>query len=101
MAQEIRAFLSYSKHRVELSFWRTKHQQEVDFIIGDEIAIEVKSSKRVSDCDHSGLKALGEEKTWKRRIVVSFDSQAMKFDSGIEHLLWQDFLEQLWRGDFT
>jgi predicted AAA+ superfamily ATPase len=73
----------------------------VDFIIGDEIAIEVKSSKRVSDRDHTGLKALGEEKAWRRRIVVSLDSQQMKFDSGIEHLFWQDFLQQLWQGKIT
>ena len=67
-------------------------------MIGDDIAIEVKSSQRVSDRDHSGLKALGEEKTWKRRIVVSLDSQPMIFDSSIEHLFWQTFLEQLWLG---
>jgi predicted AAA+ superfamily ATPase len=101
IAQEIRAYLSYSRLREGLTFWRTKHQQEVDFIIGDEIAIEVKSSKRVSDRDHTGLKALGEEKAWRRRIVVSLDSQQMKFDSGIEHLFWQDFLQQLWQGKIT
>jgi len=98
IAQEIRAYLSYCRRRESLSFWRTKHQQEVDFIIGDDIAIEVKSSKRVSERDHVGLKALGEEKTWKRRIVVSLDAQKMSFDSGIEHLFWQEFMEQLWQG---
>ncbi len=98
IAQEIRAYLSYCRRREALTFWRTKHQQEVDFIIGDDVAIEVKSSKRVSDRDHAGLKALGEEKSWKRRIIVSLDSQEMKFDSGIEHLFWQVFLEQLWQG---
>ncbi len=101
IAQEIRAYLYYSRHRESLTFWRTNHQQEVDFIIGDSIAIEVKSSKRVSDRDHSGLNAIGEEKTWKRRIVVSLDSLGMRFDSGIEHLFWQDFLQQLWNGDLV
>ena len=98
IAQEIRAYLSYSRRREALTFWRTKHHQEVDFIIGDDVAIEVKGSKRVSDRDHAGLKVLGEEKTWKRRIVVSLDPHKMSFDSGIEHLFWQDFMEQLWQG---
>ncbi len=101
IAQEIRAYLAYSRRRECLTFWRTKHQQEVDFLIGDDVAIEVKSSRRVSDRDHSGLKALGEEKTWKRRIVVSLDTQEMRYDSGIEHLSWKAFFDQLWQGEMT
>lgn len=101
IAQELRAYLSYSKRREELTFWRTKHQKEVDFLIGDDIAIEVKSAKKVSDRDHAGLKALSEEKSWKKLIVVSLDQQAMSFDSGIAHLYWEDFLETLWSGKLT
>ncbi len=96
IAQELRAYLSYNKRRDDLTFWRTKNQQEVDFLIGDDFAIEVKSAKKVSERDHAGLKVLGEEKSWKRRIVVSLDPQAMTFETGIEHMYWEDFLENLW-----
>jgi predicted AAA+ superfamily ATPase len=42
---ELRAFLSYSQDSRPLTYWRTHSQLEVDFLLGDEVAIEVKSSK--------------------------------------------------------
>jgi len=96
IAQEIRAYLAYHRFRQTLGFWRTKHQQEVDFVIGDQVAIEVKSAQRVSERDHAGLVTIGEEQTWSRRLVISQDPQRMRFASGIEHLHWRDFLGELW-----
>jgi len=95
IAQEIRAYLAYHKFRQTLGFWRTKHQQEVDFVIGDQVAIEVKSAHRVSERDHGGLVTIGGEQTWSRRLIISQDPQRMRFANGIEHL-WRDFLGELW-----
>jgi predicted AAA+ superfamily ATPase len=97
IGQELRAYLSYHQRRETLCFWRAKSQHEVDFIIGDETAIEVKAARKVSPRDHHGLKALAEEKPWRRMLVVSMDPQTMVHANGIEHLFWEDFLDQLWR----
>lgn len=96
---EIRAALAYLRSRDTLRYWRSKNNQEVDFVIGEEVAIEVKAAKRASERDHRGLNAIGEEKTWKDRIVVSQDPRARRFASGIRHLHWSEFLESLWQGD--
>lgn len=41
---ELRSFLEYTSDFRELTFWRSRNGDEVDFIIGDDIAIEVKST---------------------------------------------------------
>ncbi|MBI4405430.1 MAG: DUF4143 domain-containing protein [Deltaproteobacteria bacterium] len=41
---ELRSYLSYKRVRETLNFWRTEDKVEVDFLIGDEVAIECKSS---------------------------------------------------------
>lgn len=99
LAQEIRAYLRYSNKRLPLRFWRSKNHQEVDFVIGDEIAIEVKLSKHATVRDHKGLTALAEEQKWKHLLVVSQDLTPMKFPSGIRHLHWEVFLTKLWAGE--
>jgi len=47
---------------MDIYFWRTSTQQEVDFILGDKaLAIEVKGSARVSSKDRRRLGILGED----------------------------------------
>lgn len=98
IAQELRAWLSYNSRRERLSFWRTKHQQEVDFIIGDHIALEVKTAHPISNKDHKGLLALSEEQRWQSMIIISFDKQRAHYENGIEHMYWEEFLEDLCNG---
>lgn len=95
IAMELRAALSYQRARQELTYWRSTHQQEVDFLIGDEIAIEVKASPRVHDRDGKGLLALKEEGIVKRFYLVSQDQQEMAKDN-IQRLHWRTFLSRLW-----
>jgi predicted AAA+ superfamily ATPase len=97
---EIRSCLAYARCRKPLSYWRSKSNFEVDFIIGDDIAIEVKASARVTERDHKGLKALKEEKEWRKLLVVSNDKTYKRFSSGIEHLYWEVFLKRLWEGSY-
>lgn len=99
IAQELRAYIAYAQKRCSLNYWRSTQQHEADFVVGDKVLIEVKASSKVSERDHRRLKALKEEHTWKRMILVSFDPQPLKFASGIEHLFWEDFFKQLWAGD--
>ncbi len=97
IAMELRAYLSYQRMRDPLCFWRSKHGDEVDFIIGDQLAIEVKSSDQVKDKHLKGLTRFAEEGLCKRYILVSQDPTARKINQ-IETLHWQDFLKQLWNG---
>ena len=100
IACELRAYLSYKNIRLPLQFWRSKSQLEVDFVIGSELAIEVKASQKVSPRDHKSLRAISEEASWRHLLLVSQDKLEMKYSHGIQHLYWETFLTQLWEGKF-
>lgn len=92
---ELRAFLAYTQDNRSLSFWRSKSGYEVDFLIGDETAIEVKATRMVSERHLAGIRALAQDLKLKRKIVVSRDLAPRKLN-GIEILPIRHFLEQLW-----
>lgn len=48
---ELRTFFGYSRCREPLGFWRSTHGHEVDFVLGDRLASEVKASRRLSPRD--------------------------------------------------
>jgi predicted AAA+ superfamily ATPase len=98
LAVELRAALSCRRLHKQMSYWRSTHQQEVDFLIGDDVAIEVKASRRVSDRDERGLRALREEGIFRRFYLVSQDPVEM-VKEGIQRVHWQTFLARLWGGD--
>ncbi|MFH1727732.1 MAG: ATP-binding protein [Pseudomonadota bacterium] len=98
IALELRAYKSYLRLDDEICFWRTKNQHEVDFIIGDHTAIEVKASSIVSPRDQKSLLKLKEEGIIKNYFIVSNDPVSMKFDSGIQHLPLNEFVNHLWGG---
>ena len=95
---ELRAYLSYQrKLMTDLHFWRSRYGHEVDFLVGKELAIEVKASTNTSTRDLKGLKALSEEGVFKKFYLVSQDHMNRKHDAF--HLVhWQTFLHELWSG---
>ncbi len=95
---ELRAYLSYTrKHMTELHFWRSRYGHEVDFLVGKELAIEVKAATNTSTRDLKGLRALSEEGVFQKFYLVSQDRMNRKH--GVFHLVhWQTFLLELWRG---
>ena len=95
IGMEIRAYLSYRRIKHELTYWRSTHGHEVDFLIGRETAIEVKSSRKVSARDFKGLKFLEEEKIFKNYILVSQD-QINTSDGRFHAFYWEKFLDDLW-----
>ena len=95
---EMRAFLSYSRKKLNMSYWRSVSQQEVDLIVGDKLAIEVKSTDLVQGKHLKGLRALKEEGLIKKYMVVSLDESVRTSKDGIRILPWQVFLRKLWRG---
>lgn len=99
IANELRAALHYKRRDTPLNYWRSLSQMEVDFVVGDDVAIEVKASGNVSERDTKGLAALSEEVTCRRKIIVCLESARRRFSDGTEVLPLADFLEELWQGD--
>ena len=100
IAQELSAYLDYGRKRERLSYWRTRQSSfEVDFTIGDQVAVETKTTKLVNEKkDLRGLRALKEEGIFKKYIVVSRDEISRTTDDGILMLPWTVFLDELWDG---
>ena len=96
---ELKTYCNY-EGVLELAYWRSTSNFEVDFILNDRTAIEVKAKTNVSDRDLRGLRALQEERLLKRYVVVSLETTPRRID-GIEVLPWQDFLGRLWEGEFS
>jgi len=94
--------MSYSDYvsGVPLSYWRTTSGFEVDFIIGEQTAVEVKAKDNVSTQDVKSLKVLADEKCFKRYLCVSLETRMRKLDY-ITILPYKNFLEALWSGEYS
>lgn len=95
VAKEIRAYLSYRRKNVPYNFWRSLDRVEVDFVINDKIAIEVKSSRKVKKEHLSGLDKISLEGKFEKRFLVTHDP-IQRTVEGIVCLHWKSFLEKLW-----
>ncbi|MBI4042905.1 MAG: ATP-binding protein [Deltaproteobacteria bacterium] len=93
---ELQAYCDY-KQRGPLHYWRSTSGYEVDFILDDEIAIEIKAKKSVATRDLAGLRAIAEEHLLRKYLIVSLEPRPRKVDQ-IEILPWKTFLEDLWSG---
>jgi predicted AAA+ superfamily ATPase len=100
MFTELRAWLDYTRDRRQLSFWRDYAGHEVDFLVGDEIAVEVKGTDRVSDKHLKPLRMLSDEIPLKQKLVVSLDPAARRMGE-IDVLPWKEFLSKLWGGAYA
>ncbi len=96
---EIRAYQSYRKPEMPLSFWRTSTGQEVDFVLGDrEVALEIKGSSRVHESDLRSLLSMKEDGTVKKMMVVCLEKEPRKIHPYVEVVPWADFINRLWAG---
>jgi len=93
---ELRSFCSY-RGRGSLHYWRSRSGFEVDFILDERVAIEVKAKRNVSARDLRGLRALREEKLLEHYLVVSLEENERRVD-GLHILPWRRFLDDLWDG---
>ena len=101
ICHELSAFREYHERPWSLSYWRLASGIEVDFVLGDaEIAIEVKSSPRISAAHLKGLIAFGEDQPGvQRRIMVCLEPRRRVTKDGVEIIPVAKFLEGLWRGE--
>jgi predicted AAA+ superfamily ATPase len=100
ICMELRAYLSYRRKKLPLTYWRSKSGHEVDFLIGTRTAIEVKASRNISRNDFKGLNYLKEEGVFQNLILVSQDPVSTLTDS-IMTVPWQKFLSDLWKDKFV
>ena len=98
---ELMSYKAYKNPDLDIAFWRTSNQKEVDFILGEkDTAIEVKAKKNVQNNDLKGLKALLEDGPIKNCLVVSLENEPRFLENGIQILPWKIFLEKLWNKEF-
>ena len=93
--------LSYSDYGSgePLSYWRSTSGFEVDFIIGDHTAVELKAKENLSPQDLKPLLALAEEKKLKRYLCVSLELRPRKIGA-VTALPFKEFLDRLWSGEY-
>jgi predicted AAA+ superfamily ATPase len=97
VAMELRAYISYKRLGSELCFWATHDGTEVDFVVPDQLAIEVKATSRVNARDLRGLRALEREKDIPHLMLVTLDPIAATHGR-IRALPVHTFLDELWNG---
>jgi predicted AAA+ superfamily ATPase len=95
---ELKAHASYSGLDYSITYWRTTSGFEVDFILNDEVAIEVKASNNIQSRHLKGMLAFEEEFEVKKKIIVCQENLPRKIGN-ILILPWQQFLQQLWNNE--
>jgi predicted AAA+ superfamily ATPase len=98
LMHELSSFVDYVSGET-LGYWRSTSGFEVDFILGDHTAVEVKAKENVSPRDLRSLRALAEEKMFKRYLCVSMEQRPRTVE-GIRVLPFKMFLEALWAGEY-
>jgi predicted AAA+ superfamily ATPase len=98
LLHELLAYRDYVSGEA-VNYWRSTSGFEVDFILGNHTAIEVKAKDNVSSADLRSLRALAEEKKLKRYLCVSLEPRR-RLVEGIMVLPYQDFLDTLWNGEY-
>ncbi len=98
---EIKAYLDYhsgdSRER-HVSYW--KRGVEVDFVVGNKTAIEVKAADRLRNHDFKGLRSLKEDfPSMENRIVVYRQSYVDITSDDILVLPYEEFAKRLWNGE--
>ncbi|MBA5869944.1 MAG: AAA family ATPase [Nitrospira sp. CR2.1] len=96
---ELKSYIDYVSGE-PLAFWRSTSGFEVDFILGDHTAIEIKASENIGAKDLKPLKALAEEGALKRYLCVSLETRRRQVD-GVTILPVREFLNNLWDGAYS
>ena len=93
---EIKTYIEYCRPETKLNYWRSTSGFEVDFVLNDEVAIEVKGASKVGKKEMKGLHAISQEKTIKKLILVCMEERPRIEDTKVLILPIEDFLKRLW-----
>jgi predicted AAA+ superfamily ATPase len=97
--QELIAYSNYVSGD-SVMHWRTRSGFEVDFILGDHTAVEVKAGRNISHSDLKSIRALAEENNLKNFICVCQEERPRKAGN-VSILPFGHFIDSLWGGEFT
>ena len=95
---EIQTYVHYKASDAKLNFWGTHQDTEVDFLINEDIAVEVKATANASHRNIAGLQALAEVKTLQKQILVTRDPVPRQIGD-VQAMPWRHFLSALWAGE--
>jgi len=99
---ELRAYQAYKNPDLPITYWRTSTGLEVDFILGDkQLALEIKSSRRIHQKDLKGLQALRRDGAVGHCLLVCLEKEPRMLSNDIKIMPWKMFLEKLWAGDYV
>ena len=91
---ELRAYTHY-QGKGDLHYWRSTSGFEVDFILDQRVAIDVKAKNSIGSQDLKGLRALKEEERLSRYILVCLEPVPRRIDD-IDILPYEVFIQMLW-----
>ncbi len=95
---ELKAALDSADYDIPIQYWKSKGNQEVDFIVADlKLAIEVKLSEKVDREDLESLFRFQDLYPSFRTIVLSRDSRSRKIETPrgvVEIWPWQKFFRE-------
>lgn len=94
---ELRAAVDYGVHR-QLNYWRSTSDFEVDFLLDEALAIEVKATATPKMADFKGLRAIHDELPDAARFLFCTVESPQEFD-GMTALPWREGLRRLWAGE--
>ena len=100
LLNELQGWIDYNNREEKIYYWKSQSGFEVDFILGNHTAIEVKAKPHVGQRDLRSLRALKEEKVFQNYVCVSVGERSLKLSDGIEILPYAVFLGQLWEGRY-
>ncbi len=95
---ELASYADTFRRDAEITYWRTRTNLEVDFVVDDEVAIETKTTRNATKDNLRGLRAIGEEGVFRHRVLVCCEPRPREVE-GIAILPWQEFIARLWAGD--
>lgn len=93
--QELYTYQSYFRRDGLLNFWRDHGGHEVDFILDNQIGIEVIGTPFATEKHLKGFKALGEILKTKKMILVTCDPHKRR-NVNVKIYPYQKFLKELW-----
>lgn len=94
--QEVRAYISYARRNLRLQYWRSTSRFEVDLIIENKMAIELKATDYVTKRHLKGLRALKEEQLLEQYVVICLEPEERCTDDNIRIIPIQQALKELW-----
>lgn len=94
---ELLAYIDYFSPDTKLAFWRIDEETEVDFVVNEKIAIEVKAVGMAQEKHFKGLNRFSQNEKVEKKIIVSLDKEKRKVDDIIIYP-YDLFLNDLWLG---